>query len=129
MMNDFDITAIKDEVIRLIRSLGISKKVYPNRPKATEPAPDFVVVSVIGTIVDKLAYGECTIGVSLFAKDLGEVVNDKKLSHMYQKFIKGFPASSGRLLFDTEPNVLGDTPDDFGFHARLIRIKTTIKGI
>ena len=48
---------------------------------------------------------------------------------MYQTLVAGFPAESGRMLFDKEWNILGDTPDDFGFHARLIRIKTTIKAI
>lgn len=129
MINDFDITAIKDEVIEIVRGLGVSKKVYPNRPKAAEPATDFVVVTLPSGVMDRRAYGECTIGINLFAKDNSGFVNDKKLSVMYQKLVKGFPAESGRLLFDTEFNILGDTPDDFGFHARMIRIKTTIKAI
>lgn len=128
MMNDFDISMIEDEVIEIVRNLGVSKKVYPNRPKATESATDFVVVRVDG-IDDRHAYGECTISIDLFAKDIDYVKNRKKLSVMYQKLVKGFPASSGRLLFDTEPNILGDTPDDFGFHARMIRISATIKAI
>lgn len=127
-MNDFDISKIEDEVIGIIRGLGISSKVYPNRPKAAEPASDFVVVKV-DDVTDLAAYGECVVSVDLFAKDIDYVKNRKKLSAMYQKFRKGFPASSGRFLFDTEPNVLGDTPDDFGFHARMIRIQTTIKAI
>lgn len=128
MINDFDISTIEDAVIEIVRNLGVSKKVYPNRPKATDSAADFVVIGVDG-VDDLSAYGSCTISIDLFAKDIDYVKNRKKLSVMYQKLRKGFPASSGRLLFDTEWNILGDTPDDFGFHARMIRISTTIKAI
>lgn len=128
MTNNFDISAIRKEVMGIVRTLGVSKKVYPNRPKVAEPAADFVVVDV-GGVDDLAAYGQCTVELHLFAKDIDFVMNDAKLSVMYDKIAKGFPASSGRLLFDTEPNVLGDTPDDFGFHVRIIRIKTTIKAI
>lgn len=128
MTNDFDITIIEDEVMAIIRNLGVSKKVYPNRPKAADPASDFVVVGVDG-VDDRAAYGECTVSVDLFAKDIDSVKNRKKLSIMYQKLRSGFPAHAGRLLFDTEWNIVGDTPDDFGFHARMIRINTTIKAI
>ena len=129
MINDFDITAIEDEVIKIVRNLGVSSKVYPNRPKEAEPANDFVVVSTMNGVTDLSAYGVCVIRIDLFAKDLDYVKNRKKLSAMYQKLRKGFPAASGRLLFDTDWNTLGDVPDDFGFHARLIRISTTIKAI
>ena len=129
MINDFDISTIEDEVIAIIKNLGVSKKVYPNRPKVADPSSDFVVVSTINGVKDMSAYGTCDIRIDLFAKDLDSVKNNKKLSSMYQKLRKGFPADSGRLLFNTEWNILGDTPDDFGFHARLIRIQTTVKSI
>lgn len=129
MINNFDITAIEDDVIGIVRNLGLSKKVYPNRPKAADSSSDFVVVSVLSGVTDLSAYGECTIKIDLFAKDIDGIKNKNKLSAMYEKLVNGFPASSGRLLFDTELNTLGDTPDDFGYHARLIRIKTTIKAI
>lgn len=126
MMNEFDITEIEDAVMDIIRSLGVSKKVYPNRPKSAETAADFVVVRAEG-VDDLAAYGECTVSVDLFAKDIDYVKNRKKLSVMYRRLREGFPSSSGRLLFEPEWNILGDTPDDFGFHARMIRIQTTIK--
>ena len=129
MINNFDITAIEDEVIGIIRNLGVSKQVYPNRPKAADPANDFVVVGTVNGVTDLSAYGECVIRIELFAKDIDNVKNKKKLSAMYQKLVNGFPAASGRLLFGTEWNILGDTPDNFGFHARLIRIQTTVKAI
>lgn len=129
MMNRFDITAIEDTVRGLIESLGVSKNVYPNRPKAAVAVNDFVVVRVGGDVQDKRAFGECAVYVDLFAKNVNNFKNGKKLSAMYRKFIEGFPASHGNLLFDTEPTIIGDTPDDYGFYARIIRIKTIIKAI
>lgn len=128
MINNFDITAIEDEVRAVVRNLKVSDKVYANRPKATESSSDFVVVKV-SDITDMAAYGECIVSINLFAKDASGFKNGKKLSLMYQKLVNGLPASVGKLIFDTEPNVLGDTPDDYGFHARLIRIKTIVKAI
>ena len=128
MINDFDISKIEDTVIDVVRNLGVSKKVYPNRPKATDSATDFVVVRVDG-VDDLYVYGQTVVSIDLFAKDIDNIKNRKKLSVMYQKLRQGFPASAGRILFDNEWNILGDTPDDFGFHARMIRINTTIKAI
>lgn len=128
MTNNFDISEIRKTVMGILKSLGVSKKIYPNRPKVADTANDFVVVEV-GTVQDKAAYGECIVDVVLFAKDIDFVMNDAKLSLMYRKIAAGFPAAQGRLIFDTEPNVLGDTPDDYGYHARIIRIRTTIKSI
>ena len=128
MTNDLDITMIEDAVISIIRNLGVSQKVYPNRPKAADSTSDFVVVRVDG-VEDLSAYGTCAVSVDLFAKDIDSIKNRKKLSVMYQKLRSGFPASKDRLIFDTEWDILGDTPDDFGFHARIIRIQTTIKAI
>ena len=129
MINDFDITAIEDEVKGILKGLGVSQKIYSNRPKAADSASDFVVAMVSGDIQDKDVYGECMFSIYLFAKDIDNVKNSKKLSAMYQKFRKGFPASSGRLLFDVLPTIGRDTPDDFGFHRRQIRIQITIKAI
>lgn len=126
-MNAFDITAIEDDVREIVRNLGVSSRIYANRPKEMDPAADFVVVSVSGTTSDLRAYGTCTIKVDLFARDNDSFKNGKKLSAMYQKLATGFPASTDSLIFDTEWNTLGDLPDDFGFHARTIRIRTTIK--
>lgn len=129
MINNFDISAIENEVIAIVRKLGVSSKVYPNRPKSTDTASDFVVVSVSDGVDDMSVFGECVVRVDLFAKDIDSIKNSKKLSVMYNKLVSGFPASSGRMLFDPEWNILGDTPDDFGYHARIIRIPTTIKAI
>lgn len=129
MINDFDITKIEDEVKKILRNLKVSDKVYNNRPKATDSSSDFVVAMVSGDITDRHAYGECVVSIYLFAKDIDSIKNSKKLSAMYQKIVKGFPASSGRLLFDINPMIGSDMPDDFGYHRRLIRVSTIIKAI
>ena len=129
MMNDFDITAIEDEVKGILRGLGVSQKIYSNRPKAANSSNDFVVAMLSGDVQDKEAYGECMFSIYLFAKDIDNMKNSKKLSAMYQKFRKGFPASSGRLLFDILPTIGRDIPDDFGYHRRQIRIQVIIKAI
>lgn len=127
-MNVFDITAIENSVRDIIRSLKISDTIYPNRPKASSASTlDFVVVRVTGGIVDKGAYGEATIAIDLFAKDINNVKNGKKLSLMYQKLILGLPTTKGNILFDNTPRVIGDVPDDYGYHARMINVKSLIK--
>lgn len=128
-MNSFDITAIEDNIINILQGLGISKKIYPNRPKAAETTTDFVVVMVSSDIMDRAAYGECVVSIYLFAKDVNNVKNGKKLSSMYRKFVEGFPASSGKYLYEIHPDIGRDVPDDYGFHRRLIRLQTTIKAI
>lgn len=125
-MNVFDRTSIEDDLKSLVGSLDISSKIYQNRPKASEQVQDFIVVEC-GTITDRSTYGECTVSIYLFAKDIGNLKNGKKLSVMYRKLAEGLPPSYGQLLFDTEPRIIGDTPDDYGFHARIIDIQTTIK--
>lgn len=128
-MNNFDITAIEDNIISILQKLDISKKIYPNRPKASEATTDFVVVTVSSDVVDKTAFGECMVSIYLFAKDVNNIKNGKKLSAMYSKFVEGFPASSDKYLYDIRPAIGRDIPDDYGFHRRLIRVQTTIKAI
>lgn len=129
MMNDFDITMIEDEVKTILRDLRVSDKVYNNRPKSAESASDFVVAMVSGDVNDWNTHGKCMISIYLFAKDNAGIKNSKKLSAMYQKVSKGFPAERGRLMFDIYPSTSSDIPDDYGFHRRLIRISTTIKAV
>jgi hypothetical protein len=129
MIPIYDITEIEDAVREIVRDLKVSSRIYTNRPKETAPSNDFVVVNVSGTTEDLKTYGSCIVDINLFAKDIDAFKNGKKLSAMYRKLVDGFPASKGRLLFDTDFMILGDTPDDFGFHARIIRISTTIKAI
>lgn len=134
-MNDFDITDIEKLVTDAVRSLGVSANVWNNRPKATDDSiSDFVVVKVSGGITDKAAFGQSRIAIQLFARDVKEMKNAKRLSVM-QKALDNLPLwiepGSGNdahgLLIDGHPRIVGDTPDDFGFHARIISFRIFIK--
>ena len=128
-MNDFDITDIETRMKTILRDdLAVSAKVFNNRPKSSDgTGNDFVVVKVSGAVRDEAAYGECMVYIHLFAKDLANQKNGKKLSAMYKKIADGIPPSDGRYIFDETPKVLGDVPDDYGFHARIIQLHTIIK--
>ena len=127
MMNDFDITDIEKLIGDTVRGLGVSAHVWYNRPKATDDTiSDFVVVKVSGGISDKAAYGECRVSIQLFARDIKEMKNSKKLSVM-QKKLEALPTWIEPLLINPHPRIVGDTADDFGFHARLVNIKVFIK--
>lgn len=126
-MNDFDITDIEAKFSDAIRSLGVSKNVWNNRPKATSDSiSEFVVVKVSGGISDKCAYGDTHVAVSLFARDVKEMKNSKKLSLM-QKAMESLPVYIDPLLIRGNPRIIGDTADDFGFHARIMNFKVIIK--
>ena len=125
-MNDFDITDIERVFTEAVRELGFTR-VWNNRPKATDDSiSDFVVVRVSGGISDVAAYGSCRVLVQLFARDILEMKNAKKLSVM-QKKVLALPLWIEPLLIDGHPRVIGDTADDFGFHARIINFKVFIK--
>lgn len=127
-MNNFDITDIENTLKGIVREAGVSQTVYTNRPKATQtPKDDFVVVSVTGRVDDRSAYGECRVLIYLFARDAQAFKNGPKLSKMYSAFITGLPGFSGKYEFDLRPSVLGDIPDDYGYHARVIELFVNIK--
>lgn len=126
-MNDFDITDIETAVADAVRELGVSDNVWYNRPKATDDTIDsFVVVKVTGGITDLAAYGSCHVAVHLFARDIREMKNSAKLSIM-QKALQNLPLWIDPYLIDGNPRVVGDTPDDFGFHARIVTFRLFIK--
>lgn len=135
MMNDFDITDVERLATEAIRGLGISEHVWNNRPKATDDSiAEFVVVKVTGGITDKAAFGQTRLAVHLFARDISEMKNSKKLSVMQKKLVNlplwiqpDTPGEGHGLLIDGNPRIVGDTPDDFGFHARIITYRLFIK--
>ena len=128
-MNDFDITDIENAVSGAIRTMGVSSHVWNNRPKATDDdIDDFVVVKVSGGITDKAAFGQCRIAIHLFARDVLEMKNAKRLSVM-QKALESLPLWIDKCLIDGHPRIVGDTPDDFGFHARIITYRLFIKAV
>lgn len=127
MNANYDITTIEEEIRAIVRSLDVSDNVFPNRPKALpESIADFVVVKLSGTLFDLATFAKCTVRIDLFAKDVNNIKNGKKLSVMYQKLVAGIPSASGNILLTTSPNIIGDTPDDFGFHARMLQFNNTI---
>lgn len=129
MMNDFDISDIESAVSEAIRGMGVSSHVWNNRPKATaDDIDDFVVVKVTGGISDKAALGQTRIAIQLFARDVKEMKNSKRLSVM-QKALYGLPLWIDKYLIDGHPRIVGDTPDDFGFHARIITYRLFIKAV
>lgn len=129
MLNDFDITEIETTIAAEVRNLSVSANVWNNRPKAvSDKIADFVVVKVVGGLNDKNAYGECRVSVHLFARDVKEMKNSKRLSVM-QKALAGLPLNPGRVVIGRYPRMIGDTADDFGFHARTINFKVFIKQV
>lgn len=125
-MNDFDITDIEKAVSEAVRSLGFPR-VWNNRPKAVDDTiDDFLVVKVSGGITDKAAFGQTRVAISIFVRDVREMKNSKRLS-VLQKTLEGLPLWIGENLLDGHPRIVGDTPDDFGFHARIITYRLYIK--
>lgn len=128
MPNNFDQTSIEDIVGGVIREMGVSANVYPNRPRSSSAdLKDFVVCKVTGNITDLRALGACTLSVSLFAKDAANGKNREKLSIMQGKLIAGMPRSIENLLIDDVPRIVGDTPDKNGYHARIINYSLILK--
>lgn len=128
-MNDFDITEIEDWIIAYVRDvLKVSAAVFNDRPKAIDKSiNDFVVARVSGRVTDVSAYGRCNVVFNLFARDISNRKNSKKLSVMYKKLISGFPLEEGRYIVSGIPVLVGDVGDDFGFHDRVLQVKIIIK--
>jgi len=126
-MNSFNPSDIESAFIAKIATMGISASVYPNRPKSAIIAEDFVVVSLASSIKDLASYGECSLEVSLFAKDVNNVKNVKKLKFMYDTLVGRMPVFLGKYIIETTPQILADVPDDYGFHARILNFHLTLK--
>ncbi len=125
-MNSYDISELENTLRAILRDAAVADKVYLNRPKASDPAACFAVVSVAGSLSDLECYANGTVYFYLFARDVKEEKNGKKLSLMYEKLLGGMPRRSGRYIFDENPTLIGDTGDDYGFHCRVVRMKVTI---
>lgn len=130
MLNDFDITDIEKVFADTMRDLGVSEHVWNNRPKATDDSiSDFAVVKVTGGISDKYAFGQCRMALYLYARDIKEMKNSKRLSVMQKCFTDGMPLRVGKYIADHTPRYVGDTADDFGFHCRIISFSVIIKSV
>lgn len=125
-MKNYDISELENTLRSVLRNADVADKVYLNRPKASDPAACFAVVSVVGSMTDLECYANGTVYFYLFARDVKEEKNGKKLSLMYDKLLEALPRRSGRYIFDENPTLIGDTGDDYGFHCRVVRMKVTI---
>lgn len=127
--NNFDQSALEALVVDAIYDGGVSANVFSNRPRSSEKnLADFVVCRIAGSIRDRGALGECVFNISLFAKDVSNMKNEKKLSVLQQKLHTALPYEIGPLVFKPYSfNVLGDAPDGNGYHARVININAFIK--
>ena len=136
-MNNFDITKLESAIKGILLNGNVSSTVWNNRPKTADTSKsDFVVASVEASISDEAAYGATTLYVSLFAKDGGGFKNGVKLSLMYQRLLACMPASlditeNNQVVasyeIDTNPTILPDVGDDYGFHCRIIQFSIIIK--
>lgn len=127
-MNNFDQTQIETAIADVIRGLGVSDHVFNNRPRSSDKdLQDFVVCKVMGSIRDLGAFGMCTVSVHLFARDVANMKNGKKLSVMQEKLKDGVSSEIGGMVLDfrgIEP--IGDTSDRNGYHVRIIQLKQVI---
>ena len=128
MRNTFDPTRIEETVIEAVRGLGVSAHVFDDRPRSsTLDLIDFVVCKVMGSVTDQLAYGQCTVSIHLFARDVRNMKNKDKLSIMQRKIAEGLPLSLPGMIIRGNPRVVGDTSDNNGYHVRIINYRVTIK--
>ena len=128
MRNDFDPTRIEDKVIEAVKGLGVSANVFDDRPRSsTLDLTDFVVCKVTGSVSDQLTYGQCTVSIHLFARDVRNIKNREKLSIMQRKVAEGLPLSLAGMIIRGNPRVVGDTSDNSGYHVRIINYRVTLK--
>lgn len=130
-MSIFDPTPIETTICDGIRSAGVSNNVWPNRPRSTQAdLKDFVVARVSGPIKPLTgggALGECAISISLFARNVNNMKNSKRLSVM-QDAVETLPPAIENIVFKPfSYRVLGDRDDGDGYHFRLINIQAFIK--
>ena len=138
-MNFFDTSALESALRRILLDGGVAAVVYANRPKSVpERADRFAVVSVAGNLDDLACYGECVVRITLYARDAAGLKNSRTLSEMQKALCGCLPPSYeyqedgksvGSYLFGTTPTVVGDSADDYGFHARTLILRTIIKVI
>lgn len=128
-MNNFDVTDIEQAFGQAVQDAGVTPRVFANRPKAKVQSPDFAVVRVGYEVTDLAAYGVCSVRIALYARDVDNFKNGVKLGVMYDRLLAGMPMEIGRYLVDPNPIVAPDIADDYGFHARIVTFRITIKAV
>lgn len=137
--NAFSPSLVESAFRAILGQGSVSANIYNNRPKSLSPTvSDFVVASMQGNLDDLAAYGDAVMNVTLFAKDVSGFKNGKKLSLMQGAAMQAMPVAVSITNGNTtiaefevglHPSVIGDAPDDYGFHARMILFQVTIKAI
>lgn len=138
--NGFSLSLMEKVFQLVLAESGASANVYTNRPKSLATnVGNFIVSSMQGSLEDMATYGECTMNIALFAKDAAGFKNGVKLSAMQDAVFAGLPFAVSvtdnnnvlkeEYLIDQCPDIVGDAPDDYGFHCRMILFQTTIKVI
>lgn len=138
-MNFFDTSALESALRRILLDGGVAEVVYANRPKSAPTRENrFAVVSVAGNLDDMACYGDCVVRITLYARDAAGLKDSRALSEMQKALCGCLPPSydyekdgktAGSYLFGTTPTVVGDSADDYGFHARTLILRTIIKVI
>ena len=138
-MNFFDTSVLESALRRILLDGGVAEVVYANRPKSVpERADRFAVVSVSGNLDDMACYGDCVVRITLYARDAAGLKDSRALSEMQELLCGCLPPSydfeeegkaTASYLFGTTPTVVGDSADDYGFHARTLILRTIIKVI
>lgn len=128
-MNNFDTTDIEQAFGQAMEDAGVTSLILNNRPKAKLQTADFAVVRVGYDVTDLAAYGTCSVRIALYARDVDNLKNGVKLGVMYDRLIAGMPMEIGRYLVDPNPIISPDIADDYGFHARIVTFRITIKAV
>lgn len=128
-MNNFDTTDIEQAFGQAMEDAGVTSHIFNNRPKAKLQTADFAVVRVGYDVTDLAAYGTCSVRIALYARDVDNLKNGVKLGVMYDKLLAGMPMEIGRYLVDPNPIISPDIADDYGFHARIVTFRITIKAV
>lgn len=128
-MTNYDVTALESAFMGFVTDGDVTSTVFDARPKAITSVQDFAVVRMTGRLEDLATYGECEVGVHLFARDLQARKNSVKLQLMQEKLIAAVPAETDDFYVDLYPFILPDVADDYGFHARIITFSVTIKNV
>lgn len=123
----YDVTDLESAFRDFVIGGGVTTTVYDARPKAAVPQNDFAIVRMTGRLEDMATYGECEVGVHLFAKDLQAFKNSEKLKWMQTRLMAAVPAETEDYVIDIHPFILPDVADDYGFHARIITFSVTVK--
>lgn len=128
MSNHYDQTEIEETLFQMVKRAGVSQNIFKGmRPDTTNNKMlDFVVVKITGRIYDRAAYGETVCSIDLYARNISGMKNGKKLSEMFRKVDSLLPRAEGKLRL-SEPTIVADAPDNYGFTTRLININTLIK--